>query len=240
MIESAAVGPSRVAPGDTFDSAPPTAHPSPAGPNGPDSVERLVRALDARRRRTRIALCVVVATLLAVVAVGFQLTKSELPDPPEKTLESVRKVLPLLGSMPAAERRALAAEALYELEEHRLPKALRDTFGDLGRYGPMQARFVALRALGSGALLAEWSHTCPAGPRALAQMMQQPPEAQGAFLFKQCDLDRVGFLGEAGAAASDGPMLALSMVAFDVLKSKRSLLKEEDALLRVLVMNKGL
>lgn len=208
-----------------------------ADPTPPDSLDRALQAEAARRGRTRW----IVVAVLAVIALGatalWWTTRSRLPEPPRKTLESVRAVMPKINSMRAEVRVALAGRALFDLEEDRLPPKLREPFGKFEAVSPDTVGLVAMRALAEPSVLAIWTRACPGGADALAQMIALPKENQAHQIYETCNLARYDFLSQHEIEGTSAPVLALAYSTYEELRSKKALISEEESLLRVLVVS---
>lgn len=203
----------------------------------PDSIDREIRAAHDRRARVKW----LIATLFALAVVGgtalWWTTRSRLPDPPQKTLESVRAAMPQIRTMRPEVRVAFAGRALADLDVDRLPPKLRDAFGDLETVPPFEMQLVAMRALSDPAVAALWTNACPAGAHALAEATSLPPLEAAHRLYEACDFARFGFLSLREVEGTNASLLALAYTAYAELKSKRALLTEEESLLRVLVVS---
>jgi len=175
---------------------------------------------------------------LAVVAVaiaGFIVWRSQrslLPTPTDRALSSLRSVLTTLDGLPLEQRHTLAAQAIAEFEEERLPRKLNDAFRRVAIAPPGYGTLAVLEPIAKGDLETEFRRMCPAGPGVLAGMIAEPRNTQGRFVYRQCELERYGFLSEEDAGKADGGAIVLAFMALDILSENRALLAEEQALLR--------
>lgn len=221
-----AVDPAAMAPQET-----PSIAPSPAEP-GPESRDIIGDLKKAQRKRILIAIGAIV--LMGAIGFGVWYTqRSLLPAPPERALENARKGLGAFEQIPKDMWPLAAADTLSELEENRLPKALRDSMnlaGQSAQYG--MGSGIALGPIAEGQMKSEWLAVCANGHQVLADMIAKPPAEQGRFLYETCNLSRYKFLGADEASRADGPMLALAYLAYEILVSNRALLPEEETLLR--------
>jgi len=209
-------------------------------PNPPDSLDRLLRLESARRARTRWIVVAILCVVAGVAAALWWTTRSRLPDPPQKTLESVRAVMPKINSMRPEVRIALAGEAIAELEVDRLPAKLREPFAQFQQVMPEMVSLVAMRALSDPTVLPIWTRACGSGLTgidALADMQTLPREQQAQALWERCNLARYDFLSQHEIEGSSAPLLALAYSVYEELRSKKALLSEEESLLRVLVVS---
>jgi len=206
-------------------------------PAPPDSLDREIQREARSRARTRWIIVAVLAVLALAATALWWTTRSQLPDPPSKTLESVRAVMPKIDGMPPEVRVALAGAALFDLEADRLPSKLRAPFGELESVPREMASLVALRALADPEVLTLWNGVCPGGADALVAITALPKVQQAHEMYTRCDLARHRFLSQHEVDAASAPLLALAYTTYGYLESKHALLVEEEALLRVLVVS---
>ncbi|MFO0547423.1 MAG: serine/threonine-protein kinase [Polyangiaceae bacterium] len=237
LPSSAEAAPATATAGPAAATAAPAVALPPTDPTEPASIDPMVLLKQARKRQLIIA-GVIAAILLIGSIVIWVTTRSQLDPPSDRALADLRDTLDGFNRLSPDLKPRAAAEAIVELEEHRLPAAQRDLFEKAQHTPPGPLKALVLKEVREGSLKDDWKLACPAtSMRIMDGLDERKGYEQGQYLYRRCELGRFDFLTEEEAGKSGLGNLMLAYMAFAFLHSKNSLYDEEKTLLRFFSTN---
>jgi hypothetical protein len=185
----------------------------------------------AGRRRRNIIAAIVAGVVIAAVAVGVSISRANrLPalDP-----DRVREVREALDRIPPQYRQELAAAALVELEQQRLPASMLDTFNEFASVSRDMADLILLRSLQEPEVQQAWLLACDDGIRVVADAGAHGRGAE--VVHERCDLGRWGLLAASELSGVSLGKLVLTHAAWAHLVEHDSETDIERRLLRTML-----
>jgi hypothetical protein len=160
-------------------------------------------------------------------------TPSPSPSRPELDAHAATKAVDVMSIVPEAQRPALAARALSEIEVGRIPAPALQVLQSLEAIPPEQRGLAIAKALSEPELLGALEAACKGkGREAMQTAAEVAPEQRGAGLYATCELQRVGLMSAAEAKRAEPLSMLLAHVLAWHLHEGGGSSAEEKALLK--------
>jgi hypothetical protein len=200
---------------------------------GPTDDDTLPEYEAAKRKRRWIGLGITLI-VIAALGVGWAWWRTTgLAPVSSETEKQVREALDSLDTLPREQHALLAAQAMVELGDGRLPPAMVEAFADLQTVPPEQASAIMLRPFADDPeSLQGWTVACPAGAGVIAEYSQTRDIDK---LFADCHLGRWSLIDGTEARRKSAGRLVLAHAAWGWLVDHHSETELERRALRVFV-----
>jgi hypothetical protein len=198
----------------------------------PGSDDDELAQLAAGRRRSLLAGLAVVLGIVGIAGALWWTTRPLISPLPRERVQKIEEALPMLRKEVGASR-ALAATALLELEEDRLPPAMLAALRHIPSVPSDMAGMICAEAIASPELFEPFETACPGGPAALADAVQT---GSGAALAAACDGALRGLMSADEATSAPPACVAYSATVWAYLGRMRSREGIEREFLRMLAL----
>jgi hypothetical protein len=190
--------------------------------------------LAAGRRKSLMIGAASLVGIIGILGALWWTTRPLIPPLPRERVQKIEEALPMLRKEVGASR-ALAATALVELEEGRLPPAMLAALRKFPAAPPSMAGMICAESIASPELLELFVAACPDGPAGMSNAISS---GSSAPLTAVCGDALQGLMSADEAAGAPAACVALSATVWAYLGRKRSREGIEREFLRMLALER--